>query len=85
MTKGETGRGQGKQKVACNVWEDRSAGGVSVSTRNGAPSRKRCGANGQMTSVRQATNEYALPPPPPPLQVSRHTGDRQGFVCQEEY
>ena len=76
VTKGETGRGQGKQKVACNVWEDRSAGGVSVSTRNGAPSRKRCGVNGQMTTVRQATNEYALPPTP-----YRDTPEPEKVLC----
>ena len=35
---------------------------VSIISRNGAPSPKGCVVNGQMTTVRQATHEYAPPP-----------------------
>ena len=39
----------------CSVWrkrnERRNVGGVSVRSRNGAPSRKGCVVNGQMTKA----------------------------------
>ena len=38
-------------------------GGVSIRSRNGAPSRKGCVVNGQMT---KASNKGVRPPPPPP-------------------
>ena len=51
----------------CNVWKKRNErpnfGGVSIRSRNGAPSRKRCVVNGQMTK-----NEYAPPPSSYPTQ-----------------
>ena len=34
---------------------------VSIRSRNGAPSRKGCVVNGEMTTVRQATNEDVPP------------------------
>ena len=38
--------------------------GVSIRSMNGAPSRKGCVVNGQMTTVSHATNECAPPIPP---------------------
>ena len=39
----------------CSIWEKRNersnVGGVSITSRNGAPSRKGCLVNGQMTKV----------------------------------
>ena len=47
------------KKFLCNIRKKRNerpnVGGVSIRSRNGAPSRKGC-------AVRQATNEYASPP-----------------------
>ena len=37
---------------------------VSIGSRNGAPSRKGCNAWSMVKYLKQATNEYALPPPP---------------------
>ena len=39
-------------------------GGVSIRSRNGAPSRTGCVVNGQMTKAR---NKLVRPPPPAPL------------------
>ena len=39
-----------------------NVGGVSIRSRNGAPSRKGCVINGQMT---KASNKGVLHPPPP--------------------
>ena len=36
-------------------------GSVSIRNKNGAPSRKGCVVNGQMTAKRQAINEYPSP------------------------
>ena len=48
----------------CRIWKKRnerpSVGGVSIRSRNGAPSRKGCVVNGQMA---KASNKYAPPPP----------------------
>ena len=39
----------------CNIWKQRNerpiVGGVSIRSRNGAPSRKGCVVNGQMTEA----------------------------------
>ena len=39
----------------CNIWKKRNerpnVGGVSIKSRNGAPSRKGCVVNGQMTKA----------------------------------
>ena len=39
----------------CNIWKNRNehpnVGGVSIRSRNGAPSRERCVVNGQMTKA----------------------------------
>ena len=43
------------KQFLCSVWrkrnERRNVGGVSVRIRNGAPSRKGCVVNGQMTKA----------------------------------
>ena len=43
------------KKFLCNIWKQRNerpiVGGVSIRSRNGAPSRKRCVVNGQMTKA----------------------------------
>ena len=48
----------------CNVWKQRieppTVGGVSIMSRNGAPSRKVCVINGQMT---KASKKWVLLPP----------------------
>ena len=52
--KGETGDEISK-KFLCNTWKKRkerpNVGGVSVRSRNGAPSRKGCVVNGKMTKA----------------------------------
>ena len=52
------------KQFLCSIWKKRNerpnVGGVSIESRNGAPSRKGCAVNGQIT--KQATNEYAPPP-----------------------
>ena len=50
----ETGRGDRISKQSlCSIWKKRrerpNVGGVSIGSRNGAPSRKGCVVNGQMT------------------------------------
>ena len=55
--------------LVCNIWKKRNecpdVGVVSIRSRNGAPSRKGCVVNGQMTKV---SNKRVRPPlPPPPL------------------
>ena len=62
------------RKFLCNIWkkpnERPNVGGVSIKSRNVAPSRKGCMVNGQMT---KASNKgVRLPPPPsaPPLLLS---------------
>ena len=39
----------------CNIWKNRNerpnVGGVSIRRKNGAPPRKRCVVNGQMTKA----------------------------------
>ena len=46
------------KQFLCNMWKKRNerpnVGGVSIRSRNGAPSRKGCEVNGQMT---KASNE----------------------------
>ena len=54
------------KKKQCNVRKQRiecptAVGGVSNRSRNGAPSRKRCVVNGQMT---MASNKRVPPSPP---------------------
>ena len=43
------------RKIMCNIWKKRNGrpnvGGVSIRSRNGAPSRKGCVVNGQMTKA----------------------------------
>ena len=60
---GETGRGEDKQTFLCSAWKKRNerpnVGGVSIRSRNGAPSRKGCVLNGQIT---EAKKNEALPP-----------------------
>ena len=57
----------------CNIWKKRNkrpnVGGVSARSRNGAPSRKGCMVNGQMT---KASNKRVRPPLPSPT-PSSHT------------
>ena len=53
---GETGRVDRISKhILCNIWKKRNerpnVGGVSIRSRNGAPSRKGCVINGQMTKT----------------------------------
>ena len=47
------------KQFLCNLWkkrnERRNVGGVSIRSRNGAPSRKGCVVNGQMT--KKASNK----------------------------
>ena len=54
----QTAKQQGdkkSKKFLCNTWEKRNerpdVGGVSMRTRNGAPSRKGCVVNGRMTTA----------------------------------
>ena len=55
------------KQFLCSIWKKRNerpnVGGVSIRSSNGAPSRKGCVVNGQITTA--STNEYAPPPPPP--------------------
>ena len=55
-----------KRSTVGNIWRQRiegpTVGGVSIGSRNGVPSRKRCVVNGQMT---KAGNKRARPPLPP--------------------
>ena len=43
------------KQFLCNIWKKRierpNVGGVSIRSRNGAPSRKGCVVNGQMTKA----------------------------------
>ena len=43
------------KQFICNIWKKRNGrpnvGGVSIRSRNGAPSRERCVVNGQMTKA----------------------------------
>ncbi|CAM9753044.1 unnamed protein product [Laminaria digitata] len=59
------------KNIICNVWkklnERPNVGGVSLRSRNGAPSRKGCVVNGQTTKARE--NEYPSPPPDPRLET----------------
>ena len=53
---GGTGRGfRISKRFLCNIWKKRSecpnVGGFSTRSRNGAPSRKGCVVNGQMTKA----------------------------------
>ena len=54
-----------RKQFLCIIWKKRNerpnVGGVSIRSRNGAPSRKACVVNGQMT---KASNKLVLPPPP---------------------
>ena len=54
--------------VPRHIWKQRNerpiAGVVSIRSRNGAPSRKGCVINGQMTKTEQ--QKQMNPPPPPP-------------------
>ena len=66
-TKGKTERGYDKQKHNhAKIWEKRNerplVGDVYIRSRNGAPSRKGCEANGQTTQ--KAGKKYVYPPPP---------------------
>ena len=54
----QTAKQQGdniSKKFICNIWQKRNerpnVGGVSIRSRNGAPSRKGCVVNGQMTKA----------------------------------
>ena len=53
------------KKKTCNIWKKRNerpnVGGVSIRSRNGAPSRKGCVVNGQMAN---ASNKGVRPSPP---------------------
>ena len=68
-TDGETGKGYDKQKGYDVTYrrgkrnERPNVGGVSIRSRNGAPSRKRCVVNGHMT---KASNKSLIVPPPLP-------------------
>ena len=48
------------RRFLCSVWKKRNeylaVGGVSLRSRNGAPSRKRCVVNGQTTKARYSTS-----------------------------
>ena len=64
----QTARQEGdkmSKKFLCNIWKKRSerpnVGGVSIRSRNGAPSRKGRVVSGQMTKAK-VTYEYAPPP-----------------------
>ena len=54
----QTAKQEGKKTsktFLCNIWEQRNecpiVGGVSIRSRNGAPSRKGCVVSGQMTKA----------------------------------
>ena len=55
----------------CHTWEKRderpNVGGVSIRSRNGAPSQKGCVINDQLT---KASNKCVPPPPPPTLVIA---------------
>ena len=56
--------GRISKQFLCNIWKKRdertNVGGVSIRNRNGAPSRKGCVVNGQIT---KASNQLVRPPP----------------------
>ena len=58
------------KQFLCNIWKKRdeppNVGGVSIRSRNGAPSRTACVVKGQMT---KASNKRVFPPPPDPTRV----------------
>ena len=62
----ETGRGQDKQKLPIQYMGKRNerpnVGGVSIRSRNGAPARRRCAVNGQMTKASSKPVRRAPPP-----------------------
>ena len=67
------------KQFLCNIWKKRnerpSAGGVSIRNRNGAPSRKGCVVNGQMT---KASNKGVRPPHTPMTSGRESNGQ---FLC----
>ena len=70
-TKGETGRGHGKQSVFNVTHENklnerRNVGSVSTRSRDSAPSQKGCVVNVQMTKT---SNKMSTPPPRPALRL----------------
>ena len=54
------------KQFLCSIWKERNerpnVGGVSIRSRNGAPSRKGCVVNGQLTQGKQ---QMSTPSPPP--------------------
>ena len=66
QTAKQEGNGISKQ-LLCSIWkkrnERRNVGGVSFTSRNGAPSKNGCMVNGQIT---KASNQWLRPPPLPP-------------------
>ena len=56
------------KQFLCSIWKKRNERpnieGVSIRSRNGAPSRKGCVVNGQIT---KASKKLAPPPPCPPI------------------
>ena len=67
QTAKQDGDGISKQFL-CNIWKKRNerqnVGGVSIRSRNGAPSRKGCVVNGQMTiNTSQGKQQMGTPPP----------------------
>ena len=70
VTDGETGRGQDKQKKSLRQShmekkrnEPPNVGGVSMRSRNGAPSRKGCVVNGQTTKANDQGKQQMSTPP----------------------
>ena len=55
------------KQFLCSIWKERNerpnVGGISIRSKNGAPSRKGCVVNGQMA---KAINKLVRPSPPPP-------------------
>ena len=70
VTEGQTGRGQDKQKKKLTPVaygkkrnEPPNVGGVSMRSRNGAPSRKGCVVNGQTTKANDQGKQQMSTPP----------------------
>ena len=78
------------KQFLCSIWKKRNerpnVGGVSIRSRNGAPSRKGCVVNGQMTKT---SDKRVRPPPARPrlpssgrLDMPTVDGTAAAFACR---
>ena len=70
----------------CSIWKKRNerphVEGVSIMSSNGAPSRKGCVVNGQMT---KANNKSVPPPPAPPSPLPPHQKSKSARHSYKHY